>query len=289
MSTINTSSLNTNYPVPGVNNSTQGFRDNFNVVKSSLNTAATEITDLQTKSVLKAALNGTTIDNDMGNTIISNAATKGFRSTSYNMGSSLPAAPEAIIVDVSKADIHFGVVTNNTSFIFAGWSPALTQSSIELHLFIANSSAAINFPNTTYNSSSDILSGATGSVRSCENYSSLLSNGTPIIITADTNFAPGGVGITHTNTVGIPAGAKELQFKISSLDCGTTIDVQPLNIARKASAIQIRLPTGIGKVGDTLGSICTDGNRIYICMGNYDGQTTIWKMTSDTTLVNVPT
>jgi hypothetical protein len=289
MSTINTSSLNTNYPTPGINNSTQGFRDNFNVIKSSLDTAASEISDIQTKAVLKSALNGTTIDNDMGNTIISNAATKGFRSTSYNMGSSLPAAPEAIIVDVSKADVHFGVVTTNTSFIFAGWSPALTQSSIELHLFIANPQGSINFPNTTYNSSSEILSGATASVRSCENYSSLLSNGTPITITTDTDFAPGGVGITHTNTVGIPAGVKELQFRISSLDCGTTFDVQPLNTARKAGAIEVRTPTGLGMQGDTLGTICTDGSRLYICMGNYDGETTIWKMTGDAALVNAPT
>lgn len=289
MSTINTSSLNTNYPVPGVNNSTQGFRDNFTLIKSGLDTAATEISDLQGKAVVKASLIGTTIDNDMGNAIISNAATKGFRSTSYNMGSSLPLAPEAIIVDVSKADIHFGVVSGNTSFIFAGWSPAETQSSIDLHLFIANSSGQINFPNTTYNSSSDIISGTTASVRSCENYSSLLSSGTPITITPDTQFAPAGVGITHTNSVSIPAGVTELQFRVSSLDCGTTIDIQPLNRPRKASTIAWRTPTGIGMQGDMPGSICTDGNRIYLCIGVYDGETTIWKMTSDTTLVGAPT
>ena len=289
MSTINTSSLQTNYPTPGVNNSTQGFRDNFSMIKSALDTAASEISDLQSKVVLKSSLAGTSLDNDMGNTIISNAATKGFRSTSYNMGSSLPTAPEAIIVDVSKADVHFGVLTNNTAFIFAGWSPTLTQSSIELHLYIANAAGTVNFPNTTYNSSNEIISGITASVRTCDNYSSLLSSGTPITITTDTNFAPGGVGITHTNTVGIPAGVQELQFRISSLDCGVTIDVQPLNRPRKASSIEIRTPTGIGMQGDTLGHVCTDGNRFYICMGTHDGSTTIWKMTSDTTLVNAPT
>ncbi len=46
MSTINTNSLNVNYPVPGVNNNTQGFRDNFSSIKTNLDTAGTEISDL---------------------------------------------------------------------------------------------------------------------------------------------------------------------------------------------------------------------------------------------------
>lgn len=46
-SNINTSLLNENFPVAGVDNDSQGFRDNFNVIKSGLNNAKTEITDLQ--------------------------------------------------------------------------------------------------------------------------------------------------------------------------------------------------------------------------------------------------
>ena len=57
MSTINTNALDVNYPIPGVNNNSQGFRDNFASIKTNLNTAATEITDLQNKVVVKSALN----------------------------------------------------------------------------------------------------------------------------------------------------------------------------------------------------------------------------------------
>ena len=53
MSTINTNALDVNYPIPGVNNNSQGFRDNFASIKTNLNTAATEITDLQNKVVVK--------------------------------------------------------------------------------------------------------------------------------------------------------------------------------------------------------------------------------------------
>jgi len=289
MSNINTNSIDANYPTPGINNSTQGFRDNFSIIKSNLDTASSELSDLQNKVILKSALNGSALDNDMANVVVSNMATKGFRSTSYNMGGSMPVDPETIIVDVSKADVHFGVVVGDTNFILAGWSPSLTLSSIELRLFIAEPTAKLNFPNTSYNSSGDITLGCTSSIRSCENYSSRLINGTPIQITVDTNVAPGGVGIVHTNTIGVPAGAKEIQLRLSSLDCGATIDVQPLNRPRKTSSIEIRTPSGLGKQGDTKGSICTDGTRIYVCSANYDGSTTIWKMTADGALVNAPT
>ena len=46
-SAINTNGINVNYPVPGVNNNSQGFRDNFRNIKNNLNTARLEINDLQ--------------------------------------------------------------------------------------------------------------------------------------------------------------------------------------------------------------------------------------------------
>jgi hypothetical protein len=64
MSTINTNGINVNYPVPGENNSSQGFRDNFTNIKNNINTAGTEITELQSKAVLKAGLTGIPIDNN---------------------------------------------------------------------------------------------------------------------------------------------------------------------------------------------------------------------------------
>ena len=39
--------IDTTFPVPGQDNDTQGFRDNFIAIKGGLETAASEITDLQ--------------------------------------------------------------------------------------------------------------------------------------------------------------------------------------------------------------------------------------------------
>ena len=50
-SQINTNGINVNYPVPGENNTSQGFRDNFAQIRNNLNTGAAEITDLQNNVV----------------------------------------------------------------------------------------------------------------------------------------------------------------------------------------------------------------------------------------------
>lgn len=39
--------IDTSFPVPGQDNDTQGFRDNFIAIKNSLETAAAEISDVQ--------------------------------------------------------------------------------------------------------------------------------------------------------------------------------------------------------------------------------------------------
>jgi hypothetical protein len=50
-SLINTSEIDTEFPVPGQDNDSQGFRDNFTNIKSNLDTAKTEIETLQTDTV----------------------------------------------------------------------------------------------------------------------------------------------------------------------------------------------------------------------------------------------
>lgn len=51
-SNINYEAIDATYPIAGVDNSTQGFRDNFTAIRNGLATASNEIGDLQT--VLKS-------------------------------------------------------------------------------------------------------------------------------------------------------------------------------------------------------------------------------------------
>jgi hypothetical protein len=80
-SNINPNNIDGTYPIAGQDNNSQGFRDNFTETKVNFQYAATEITDLQTKAVLKAALTGTTLDNNMADNLIYAAKVQDFSFT----------------------------------------------------------------------------------------------------------------------------------------------------------------------------------------------------------------
>jgi hypothetical protein len=223
MSTINTNPINVNYPVPGVNNNSQGFRDNFASIVTNLNTAATELTDLQNKVVVKQALIGTTVNNDMANTLISNASTLGFRATTYNLGNSLAGT---VLVNASIADVHYGTVSANTTINFGSWPPTGTQSNVQVRLNVSNANAVITF------SANLIASNNTGAT-TLENF---VSNGGLVTVTA-------------------PAGVSEMDYIISTTDCGNTLYIEPINRPRESTQIQQRLITPTGFQGDVNGTV----------------------------------
>jgi len=66
-SNINSIGIDEFFPIAGQDNDSQGFRDNFNIIKNSLSTAKTEITSLQDNSA------DTTQTNNFNNNIIMNA------------------------------------------------------------------------------------------------------------------------------------------------------------------------------------------------------------------------
>jgi hypothetical protein len=233
MSTINTNGINVNYPVPGENNSTQGFRDNFTSIKTNLNTAGTEITDLQNKVVLKAALNGATINNDMANTLISNAATRSFRATTYNLGNALSGT---VLVNVAQADVQYGNVAGNVTLQFGSWAPTNTESSLTLRLGFPpspgniTSNAVITFPESV--------------VASNNNFGGTILE----------NF----VKVANAITITAPHNVQQLEFKLRTLDCGNTITIEPLNRPYQSTQIIKRTPPSTGQQGDKVGTVCID-------------------------------
>lgn len=224
MSQINTNGIDVNYPVPGQNNSSQGFRDNFSQIKNNLNTAATELTDLQNKVVLKAALDNSVLNNDMANVLISNASTSGWRATTYNLGNALAGT---ILVDVNRADVQYGTVTGNVTIQFGGWAPTNTASNVALRLNIANANAVIDLP------SQCIASNNNFGVTLLENFEDNNGNG---------RISP-------------PANTEILEYNFSTLDCGNTISVSPLNRPYQATQIITRDPPPTGQPGDQNGAV----------------------------------
>ena len=234
MSTINTNGINVNYPIPGVNNNSQGFRDNFAAIRINLNTAGTEITDLQNKVIVKSALANSTVNNDMANTLISNALTRSFRASTFNLGNALSGV---VSVNVSLGDVQYGTIAGNTTIQFTGWSPTSTQSNVQLQLAVSNNLAVLSFP-----------SQVTDGVTTLENYAN----------------------IANTNTVTVPYGVTQLDYRFSTLDCGNTITIEPFNNNRIASQIQTRNVIPTGNQGDMVGDIATSSglNQLTITSSN---------------------
>lgn len=245
MSTINTNPINVNYPVPGVNNNSQGFRDNFASIVTNLNTAATEITDLQNKVVVKQALTGTTVNNDMANTLISNASTRSFRATTYNLGNAMAGT---VFINVALADVHYGALAGNTTFNFSSWAPAGTQSNVQLNINVPANVAATANSVITFSGNVVLADANNNGSSTLENFSNV-----------------GGVV-----SVTVPNGVTQLNYLISTTDCGNTLYIAPINRPRVATAIQQRSPIPTGFKGDVAGDVAVDANYIYVATGTYD-------------------
>ena len=116
-SSINYTAIDEDYPVPGQDNNSQGFRDNFSAIKSGLQFAKTEIEELQTKAVLKAALGETELDNDLlGNTIL-NAVTNRVDGSVYT---ATPAGAETTVTP-ANGDYQKFTFINSHTLKFTGW------------------------------------------------------------------------------------------------------------------------------------------------------------------------
>jgi len=239
-SQINTNGINTNYPTPGINQSSQGFRDNFSQIKGQLDTGSSEITDLQNKVVLKSALNNSTLNNDLANAVISNVATQGFRSTTYNLGNNLA---NTVLVDVSRADIHYGTVTGNIILQFGNWSPTNTESNVVVRLTYANSNAYVSLPSSCVNSNNNF------GVTLLENYSNV-----------------GGIA-----TISQPANANIISLRFSSIDCGNTVTVEPLNRPYQSTQVVTRQLPPTGFPGDVSGDIAVSTTVPQISITNTIG------------------
>lgn len=105
-------SININYPVPGEDNDTQGFRNNFSKIQAALTVASKEITNLQNGSV---NLNST---NDFGENIIRRASFQSASLVSVDNGS----VSGVIEVDFALGNYHkFSVDVNTHTFTVVNW------------------------------------------------------------------------------------------------------------------------------------------------------------------------
>jgi hypothetical protein len=141
-SLINPNNINGNYPVAGVSNNSQGFRDNFTNTRTNFEYAAEEITELQNKAVLKSALSGSTLNNDMSGAVLSNVQ---LQSSTYTVNA-LGTLSGSVVIDYSLG--QFQTVTTNgpISLGFNNWPAAGIMGVVSVIIKVTNTAHTLTLP-----------------------------------------------------------------------------------------------------------------------------------------------
>lgn len=194
-SQINPTLIDGAYPVAGQDNNSQGFRDNFTNTRTNFQAAEDEINDLQAKVILKAALTGETLDNNMNDALLYAAKIQDFSATRAAITTTSGT------VTVNYASGHYQTVTTSGSITlaFSNFPATGSYGWVRVQVNITNVSHTLTLPAAV----SLGLSGIQG-------------------------ISPGLSGVTNVITFGA-AGSYEFEFTTS--DGGTTITLFDLNRA----------------------------------------------------------
>jgi hypothetical protein len=136
-SLINTTELDTEFPVPGQDNDSQGFRDNFTNVKTNLDTAKTEIETLQ-NSTVKVNADTTFLTTSQGNPAqLIRANLKSFSTATYPPTFEEQATSTNLNLNFNQGDYQvYRLLTSAVEIDFdqAGWPAAGRVGKITLEL-----------------------------------------------------------------------------------------------------------------------------------------------------------
>ena len=133
-SQIDSQNIDRAFPVAGQDNNSQGFRDNFTAIQQNFEFAKAELEDLQSKALLKSALEGSTLNNDLGGSNISNGNYTNFHGTSYSQTVSTSAN-----IDVLNGSLQTFTLTDDTVFTFTNWPDSGNYAVVRAH-FVSNGS-----------------------------------------------------------------------------------------------------------------------------------------------------
>ena len=250
-SSINPNNISVTFPIAGQDNDSQGFRDNFNNIKTNITHAKTEIEDLQSKVVLKSALTGSSLNNDGNGAVIKNFKLENMSETKLDKGSN----SGTVTIEVDKAPLQLIETSANITLAFTGFPASGSNGSVIVEVDITTDTHTITLP-----------SAVTVGVAEIAGYDS------------------------STRAIGFTSTGK-FRFRFSSADGGSTIAIEDINRApARIHAQKLRIspisspPAATGQTGDTAGMIAVDADNIYVAVANYDGVATVWKKVALTAL-----
>ena len=243
-SSINPNNISVTFPVAGQDNDSQGFRDNFNNIKTNLTSAKTELEDLQAKGIFKSALTGTTLANDGAGSVMEDFELKDMSATTVNKGT----ATGAVAIDFSAGSFQTVQTSGTITLSFTNWPATTKYGEVTIEANVTNVAHKVTLPTQCTIGVTDL---------------------------ADYNSTSRQISF---------ASAGKYKFKFSTIDAGTSVSVEDLNRAPNVihgDLLQIQqtasAKSGVGAAGDKPGHIAVDGDAIYVSSGAYDGSASIWK------------
>ena len=141
-SQINPNDIDGAYPVAGQDNDSQGFRDNFTNTSTNFQYAADEITDLQNNAVLKAALTGTTLDNDMNAQPLYNFEASQVSGTVNDRGTT----GGSVTLDWALGSYATLITSSSVTLGFTNFPAAGVAASIVFRINVASTAHTLTLP-----------------------------------------------------------------------------------------------------------------------------------------------
>jgi hypothetical protein len=141
-SAINPNNINGAYPVAGQDNNSQGFRDNFTNTANNFTFAADEISDLQATAVLKQALTGTVLDNNMLGSPLSNALLSNMADATLALGT----VSGTTVINYALASYQTLTTNGAVSLSFTNFPASGAAASVVVQVTVANTIHTLILP-----------------------------------------------------------------------------------------------------------------------------------------------
>jgi len=243
-SQINPDTIDPTFPVPGVNQPSQGFRSNFSAIQNNFKQTEDEMNDLFSKVIVSAPLDyGTNSNiNDFGGMQNANLSLYDHGLKVWNNGT----AGSVLNANFANGAYHTYTVGANCSVNISNF-PNLGYSELILDISTSASPVTINF-----------------------------SNVSPSSVTIDAGLVQNFNRSTQIYT--ISAASSNNIIHIGSTD-GTNWKI---SVPNQSPFRSYRPSSTIGSPGDRAGMQCivAEQNKTAICIKDYDGSSNIWFISS---------
>ena len=145
-SNINPYNIDGTYPVAGQDNDSQGFRDNFTNIRNNFSYSASEITDLQDKAILKSALTGGTLTNNMSYNQLQNVQLFSPSYTLLNLGTTTGA----VELNYSLGSVQKLQTSGSVTLTFSNWPTTAQFGSLKLWINVTSTTHTMTINPATY-------------------------------------------------------------------------------------------------------------------------------------------